>query len=286
MAGIVSVEGILARSASGPTGACCPQTVARSICARIESPKRCGEAGWLHRLRDEPFLPARRILRSVALTTTVARYDLASLASGYREAVNPAHVQELARSLGLSVDSLNTLGIGWSACYRAWSFPMTDASGSVLGIRLRRPNGYKFAVRGGHEGLFIPQTGAPSTPLLICEGPTDTAALIDMGFPATVGRPSCTGGIKLLVELIGQRHLQDVVIVADGDAPGQRGAENLASVLVAYTPIVRVIQPPPGIKDARAWLQMGGTHRDIQQVIDAAPLRRLAVRAIAVGKDR
>ena len=59
--------------------------------------------------------------------------------------------------------------------------------------------------------------------MLICEGPTDTAALLDMGFANVVGRPSCTGGIKLLVELVCQRRSEEVVVVADGDEPGQGG---------------------------------------------------------------
>jgi hypothetical protein len=61
------------------------------------------------------------------------------------------------------------------------------------------------------------------------------------------GRPSCTGGIKLLVELMLARKPAEVVIVADRDEPGRRGADNLASVLVAYTLAVRVVTPPAGI---------------------------------------
>jgi hypothetical protein len=68
-----------------------------------------------------------------------------------------------------------------------------------------------------------------------------------------------------------------VVIMADGDEPGQRGAENLASVLVAYAPAVRVIRPPEGIKDARAWLQAGGTRQDVQKLIDITVARRLVI---------
>ena len=127
-----------------------------AICARIESAKRCGEAGWLHRLRDDSWCPPRRKVRAVPLTTAGPRRDLASLAAGYRDSMDPVQLQELARSLGLSVEALAALGIGWSLHHWAWSFPMTDAAGAVLGIRLRRPNGSKFAVRGGKEGLFLP----------------------------------------------------------------------------------------------------------------------------------
>jgi hypothetical protein len=161
---------------------------------------------------------------------------------------------------------------------------MTDAAGNVLGIRLRRPNGFKFSVTGGREGLFIP-AGVESgdSLLLVCEGPTDAAALLDMGLANVVGRPSCTGGIKLLVELVRLRRSPEVVVVADGDEPGRRGADNLASVLVAYTPAVRIIAPPAGIKDARAWLQAGGTWRDVQEAMGAALVRRLVIRTRAIN---
>jgi 5S rRNA maturation endonuclease (ribonuclease M5) len=258
-----------------------------AICARTESAKRCGEAGWLHRLRDDGWRPPRRIVRSVPLTPASRRYDLAELAASYRDAVNPDRLNALARSLGLSAEALTALGIGWSAHYGAWSFQMVDLAGAVLGIRLRRPNGSKFSVSGGKEGLFLPVLPDLTGPrLLICEGPTDTAALLHLGFANVVGRPSCTGGIKLLVELVRLRKPSEVVIVADADEPGRRGADNLASVLVAYVPAVRVLQPPAGIKDARAWLQAGATHRDVQEAIDAAPVRRLTVRAVAAQRSR
>jgi hypothetical protein len=256
-----------------------------AICARAESAKRCGEAGWLHRLRDSDFRPARRIVRSVRLTTAGPRPDLARLAADCQRAVDLSRLESLATSLGLTCDSLLSLGIGWSAERGAWAFPMRDADHRVLSIRLRRDNGFKFAVTGGKEGLFLPTgTEADSSPLLVCEGPTDAAALLEMGFNAVVGRPSCTGGIKLLVELVKRKRPAEVAIVADGDEPGRLGADNLASVLVAYVSAVRVIAPPAGVKDVRDWLRAGGTWEAVEQAIAAAPARRLTVRAVGVQK--
>jgi DNA primase len=150
----------------------------------------------------------------------------------------------------------------------------------VLGIRLRRPSGFKFSVKGGREGLFIPSGSGgvgPGQPLLVCEGPTDTAALLDLGFEGVVGRPSCTGGVRLLTELVKRRQRPEVVIVADGDEPGRRGAAHLASVLLGYAPAVRVISPPAGVKDARAWRQSGCTREEVDRAIRAAPVQRLVI---------
>ena len=105
----------------------------------------------------------------------------------------------------------------------------------------------KLAVRGGHEGLFSPEGLADGGRLLVTEGPTDCGAPLDLGFHA-VGRPSCTGGVKLLVELVGQQRPAEAIIVGDGDGPGQRGAETLAVVLVAYAAAVRVLHLRPASK--------------------------------------
>ena len=185
-------------------------------------------------------------------------------------------VVELAQSLGVSADSLQRLGLGWSDKHGAWSFPMRDAGGNVRGIRLRAPDGRKFAVSGSKDGLFIPEGLAFETALLICEGPTDMAAMLDLGFEA-IGRPSCTGGTRLLAELLSNKRPPEVVIVGDHDEPGQRGADSLASTLVVYCPAVRVIWPPEGVKDARAWLLAGATREDVLRAIEAAPVRRLKI---------
>ncbi len=80
-----------------------------------------------------------------------------------------------------------------------------------------------------------------------------------------------------MVDLVRRLAVPEVVIVADADAPGQRGAERLAALLVAYCPVIRVITPPAGMKDAREWKRHGATGADVQSAIDAAPLRRLSV---------
>ena len=83
---------------------------------------------------------------------------------------------------------------------------MRNGAGEVVGVRLRKSDGKKLSIKGSKEGLFIPTGLKPCDRLLIGEGPTDTAALLDLGFEA-VGRPSCTGGGRLLPELVRRRGL-------------------------------------------------------------------------------
>ena len=248
------------------------------ICSRVESPKRCGEAGWLHRLTASPWIGQR--VRVMQFVSGGQSNEMARLAKQYQEHADHVRLCQLSVSLGLSLTSLCRLRVGWSSEHRAWSFPMVDTGGDALGIRLRRPDGFKFAVKGGKEGLFVPENiSVESSPLLITEGVTDVAALLDMGFGNVVGRPSCTGGIRLLVQMM-QRSPVEVVIVADGDEPGRRGADNLASVLTVYSPAVRVITPPENRKDVRDWLRAGGTREDVDCAIEATAVRRLTVKGV------
>jgi hypothetical protein len=252
------------------------------ICPRVESPRRAGEAGFLHRLADAPAGP-RRHVRHVPLT--VAGTDLGPLAAEYLAALDAGRLYQLACQLGVSESSLTALAVGWSAGHNAYAIPMRDCEGRVVGIRLRTPAGRKLSVKGGKEGLFLPAAPAPPCErLVISEGPSDAAALLTLGFEHVTGRPSCTGGVKLLCELMRRRRPGDVVIFADADEPGRRGADSLASVLVCYTAAVRLIVPPNMAKDVREFLRAGGTREDLEAMIDAAPVRRLRVATARAGR--
>jgi 5S rRNA maturation endonuclease (ribonuclease M5) len=246
------------------------------ICARIESRKRCGEAGWLHRLRDDGrHRPQQRRVNLSLSASAVSIIDFGAMAAQYEQALGPHQRELLAAELGVTTGSLSRLQVGWSECDRSYTFPMRDRAedGVACGIRLRRPDGFKWAVKGSKQGLFIPRKFPVGDTLLICEGPTDTAALLMLCFDA-VGRPSCNGGLGLVVDLVQRHHFSDVVIIADRDQPGQRGARYLASRLVGYVPNgVRVVTPPA--KDAREWVQQGANRLDVLDAIEAAPTMAL-----------
>lgn len=260
---------------------------AACICMRIaqNSTKemQCGDAGtgYLHRLRDDPnWQPRPRSVRVRLRLPPDARMD--KMARDAHAALSADGRAELAALLGVSAESLERLRAGWSAQHNAYTFPMSVASGGIVGIRLRRADGSKFSVPGGHEGIFVPTEYPTTGSLLIAEGPTDTAALLDLGFAAIIGRPSCTGGTRIIKELVRARNYSGAVIVADADAPGERGADSLASSLRLFIEAVRIITPPSGIKDAREWKRRGATKADVEAAIAAAPLRTVKVRGVAL----
>jgi len=179
-------------------------------------------------------------------------------------------LEAIAHSLGVSPESLFRLRTGWDHQRQAVAFPMCDAQKRVVGIRFRRADGSKLSLRGGSEGLFLPIDLEPRPgQLLITEGPTDCAAALTLGFQA-IGRPSCRGAQRQAVELVRRLRPAQVVIVADNDTPGLEGGRKLARALILHVSDLRLIQPPPGTKDLRAWVRQGGTPDDLFRAIDAA----------------
>jgi 5S rRNA maturation endonuclease (ribonuclease M5) len=254
------------------------------------SVRQTKDGGYLHKpKRHGRALPPMQSVtrqRSKASGPKRVERDWAAVAEKCQAAVAGGRLRALAGELGVSEASLEALGVGWSATDKAWAFPMTRSGGEVSGIRLRTPSGHKFAMKGSREGLFVPtmpKRSHPERTLFIAEGPTDTAALLDLGFNA-IGRPSCTGGLTAIVRLVQKRQAQRVVILADADKPGQRGANALASVLGAYVDEVRVVTPPKGIKDVRQWKQKGATRQDVERAIEAEPGRRVTVAAKRAGR--
>ena len=230
-------------------------------CMRIQSDRPARNGGWIHRLVEPlPQLPP---------PPAAARDEIdapALMARWQHDHTTPEQVAGHAADLGVAPDALRRLGMAWAPPHRAWAFPMRNECERTVGIRLRAEDGRKWAVRGSHSGLFIPQGLAGGRPVLICEGPTDTAAALTLGCDA-VGRPSCEGNVATLTAWLCRRHCDEVVILADHDAPGLRGAQKLAAVL----PCAHRIAIPP-CKDIREWLRLGATHDDVSALIASCQL--------------
>jgi hypothetical protein len=180
-------------------------------------------------------------------------------------ATSPAALDEFAASLGVSTPSLVAVGAAWAAPHAAWAFPMCDGHGNVVGIRLRNERG-KFAVRGSRQGIFTttdhgPQTTVPQKTLFVCEGPTDTAAAVELNLFA-VGRPNCCcGGAE--IKIYARRYaVARVVVVSDNDKPGLDGARKVGGELK----LPFVIYVPPA-KDLREFVRLGGTRVMIENTL-------------------
>ena len=249
-----------------------------AICPRIESDRRAGEAGYLHRLTDTPGQWRRGPITTIIVPgAAMDTAQLSTLARRYQaEAEKFKHLEKLGSRLGVSAESLRRLGVGYDHAGDFSTWPMVDADGAIVGINRRFADGSKKIMPGHHAGLYLPVDlpgNLAGETLLVVEGGSDTAAGLDLGF-WTVGRFSCTHGGKLLAQLLRDRQPGLVVIVADADGPGRQGAAELARKLVLFTRNLRMIEPP-GYKDLRQWKQAGANLLDVHRLIEKAELVKL-----------
>lgn len=243
-------------------GKCCPvcgkpdwcmlsEDGSAAICPRTESKKFIEGSGYLHVLKEtewskDQWTPEKKELpEHNEVMATMARKFF--IACDQEQQVNADE------RFGVTAASMRRLGMGWCASQSANTFPMFRHERRLVGIRMRGTDGRKWAIKGSKQGLFIPKDLHPTKVLFICEGPTDTGAMLDLGFNA-IGRPSCMGATDLIKELVPRRN---VMIMADADGPGQDGADRLAFAIRSLVASIRVVSPPEGHKDVRAWYKAG-----------------------------
>jgi len=229
-------------------------------CMRVTSDRKAKNGGWIHRIgscSDSRLLPPPQD-RKLML-------DCAAYHAALRRRWDWRWNDGLAMDLGVDADALELLQPAFDAANNAFAFPMRDGGGAVVGIRLRARDGRKWAVRGSRAGLFYSSALAQSAePLVICEGPTDTAAALSLGLRA-VGRPSCSGGADALVALCQRLAVRKVIMLADSDAPHRRpdgstwypGRDGAQAFARALRRMWCMVLPPA--KDVRAWLHGGAT---------------------------
>lgn len=234
---------------------------------RTESPWPTRNGGWYHVLRESeerrPSLPPPRILLRPAP-------DWSDLVRSRVAQTSDADLQPHAAALGVSVSSLRELRCFISPRFPgALCAPMWDGLGRVRGIRLRHVDGRKCAVTGSREGLFLPERTPASSTIAIVEGLSDSAAGLDLAPDLDwIGRPSCSGAVAITTALVRFRAPERVIVVADADAPGRRGANSLARKLRLVCRDVRVIVPKA--RDLRAWCLAGASREAFSNLVQAA----------------
>jgi hypothetical protein len=196
--------------------------------------------------------------------------DWDKAARAFAEGFDAAARAELATRLGVPADSFAALpfiGVcGRTPAGRTFTFPERAADGRVVGLSTRGPNPNGSDVKkmfpGSTRGLTIPNIWLEREgPVFLVEGPSDTLALTAAGL-AAVGRPSNTGGVSHLTELLRAVPPERPVLVVgendekeNGEWPGRDGATRTAAALAAgLSRQVMVAMTPAGAKDVRQWL--------------------------------
>ena len=208
------------------------------LCTKKESLHAVGEAGWLHVLDPvrnggyDPTLLETRFVR-------------------FQQNVIKGVADFLSKDLGVSVESIESVGVGFFPAENAWVWAERDELGNVVGLLKRYTSGKKVMEKGSSRGLIykhpLPNS---SKPVLVVEGATDVLAAMDFGYVA-VGRPSAESGGKFLLSLLKGR---DVIVVGENDGgAGQRGMDKMYTVLSTGCKSIRKVLPPQKYKDLRTW---------------------------------
>lgn len=133
-------------------------------------------------------------------------------------------------------------------------------------IESNRPLKFGFLhIRKPEGNLGTAAPIAPSDfPILIVEGFSDTATALSLGFQG-VGRPSNLACMDMLRDLVRSRPcviLGENDRKSDGKEPGREGMIAAFQTIKLVSRDVKMVMPPPHIKDLRAWFVKYGLTKD------------------------
>lgn len=247
-----------------------------AVCNRVASdrPARGEGGGWIHRLGGQWHRATTLRASSDAGPAKLSPAELVLIDRQCRANLTPARLGTLADRLRVSARSLTAMDVGWHVDVSAFTFPMRDGDGQIVGIRTRPLDGKKKCIAGSRLGVIVPGDFEPIDDawLLVCEGESDAAAALDLGYRA-VGRPGCESCAATVVTHVSRTRPARVAILADADPPGQLGGHKLARRIADAGIGVRVLTLPDGAKDLRQWKSDGATHHDLAAMLDAPATR-------------
>jgi len=236
------------------------------LCFRVESEHpntSTDEGGCWHYYTDSSFVKLRPMPKQQPKPKALFSAEiLRAWTNGVEASELIGRIEHFAERIGVLPHSLMDLGATWSPLHNAWAFPMRDAVGNMIGIRLRNYEGKKWAVSGSRSGLLYNVCHHGDATAYICEGPTDTAAAITLGLFA-IGKPSCNACNDMVLDLLRRLKPKRTVIVSDVDSVsvdgiGFKEAKKLQSKIKHSAIWI------PQAKDIREFVNNGGTRQMIE----------------------
>jgi len=185
------------------------------------------------------------------------REGLGTLARECHKRLTDEARAELASALGVAPHALRALRFGQMED-GTFTWPEHNGGGEVVGVGTRDGEGAKKCVGGSKRGLILDGDARDSdAPLIVCEGASDTAAALTLGLRA-VGLAQAGGSRDALAwrgEDVKREAPPGVVVIADADSAGERGAQKVARHMAARVRCpVRLAATPKGAADLRVML--------------------------------
>ena len=157
-------------------------------------------------------------------------------------------------------------------------YSYTDECGKLLyqnirfnpkDFRQRKPNGkgrWTWALRNVRRVLYrLPEVLAAKE-VLIVEGEKDANTGNAIGFTATTSGAAGSWREEFSDPLCGKI----VTIIADADSAGRKYAQNVAKSLFGTVESLKLLELP-GAKDLSEWVELGGTHELLLDLIENTP---------------
>jgi hypothetical protein len=232
-----------------------------TICPRVPSDKRIGNAGWLHGDEHRTASDFSPPLRAPDRQTPDFRHAW----EGARLACREIDTARLAQAVRLPVEFVRLVAHGVERGDRGdrWVFPMRlPASGPVAawpicGLKTRSDDGKKFCAKGSRIGLILCADFNPlADTLVVTEGESDLMVAASWGLNA-VARAGCEQSVRDLANLSAGKR---VLLIADKDEAGRRGASRLRDAMTTAQRVT-IVEPP--CKDLREWFLQGATRDDL-----------------------
>lgn len=247
----------------------CTYTQNAACCMRIASTRPASNGGWIHGALSDNRQPAVKQRPAAAEIYPPPDFNAELWWATVRRVADWDRMAAWSDKLGIPIDALDVMG----GCHlgEMLAFPMHDGLGRVCGIRTRSQDGSKRAVTGSRAGVFLP-TLPQDGDTVVCEGPTDAAAALALGFNP-IGRPSCTGSERHVVDTCKRLEINHITVCADSDGPGIAGARKLADTLKAARVSVRMVTAG-GHKDLRDWFKAGATPEIVKSAWGQAEWRQ------------
>lgn len=229
------------------------------ICQRVDSSRRIGDAGYWHgEMKSEWLRVAEPYVVKLKKEIEANNIDWELMWDEMKDARTVANSLELSEKISLPYEYVMGISFGWCHTSNAWAFPMRDEDGKLCGIKLRLRNGKKICVKGSRLGLVYAKSFDNNRrDLFVTEGESDCMVAAGFGFNA-VARPSCSSCREHVRRLAIRK---DVVVCADKDEAGKRGATDLTLAIRKAASSVTIITPP--VKDLRKWFVDGITAQDV-----------------------
>ena len=234
-----------------------------TICQRVQSDKKAGNAGWLH------VIKGATTTKEVANSADTAKADNKAAAKLYTSASDAISALSFHRGQPTRIDT-----------YR-------DGTGQVVGkvlrwdtaddktfLPLRRsPDGWTCEAMPAPRPLFdLPTLLDTTDTVFVGEGEKVAGALAGIGLTCTTS----PGGAKS-ASSADWSALKDrpIVVLPDNDAPGLQYAVDVAAILHGKAKSIKIVQLP-GLEakgDIVDWLQIPGNDKDaLLKLVTDAPL--------------